>query len=73
MEHSLWLTKEYELLTKGESEGAGNELFGMVMASWDELEVIARQVHGYPDCIFGRGGGCPDMAPVTCDACVQSP
>ena len=72
VEHSLWLTKEYELLFEGESEGASKELFGLVMASWDELEIVARQVHAYRECIFGRDGRCPKTCPVTCDACVPT-
>ena len=70
VEHSLWLTEEYELLMDGGPEGASNDLFGLVIATWDELEVVARQVHGYRDCIFGSGGRCPSTAPVACDACV---
>ena len=62
VEHSQWLTREYELLFEGESEGATKELFGSVLATWDELEVVARQVHGYTECIFGRDGRCPDKA-----------
>ena len=50
-----------------------DELFGKMLAVWDELEIVVRHVHEYKDCINGNTLSCPEDAPVRCCACVLIP
>lgn len=57
---------------KDEEEYTG-ELFGKMLAVWDEIEVVVRHVHDFKGCIHGNDSSCPEDAPVRCCACVPIP
>ena len=49
------------------------ELFGKMLAVWDEIEIVVRHLHEFKGCIYGDDANCPEDAPVRCCACVPIP
>lgn len=60
------------LQEKDEAEYTG-ELFGKMLAVWDEIEIVLRHVHEFKGCIHGGDATCPEDAPVRCCVCVPIP
>ena len=68
-----WLCQDIEKFHSDPPSAAAGEVFGRMLALWDDLEVAVRHVHEYKGCVLGDGRECLAGGPVRCSACVSSP
>ena len=68
-----WLCEESEKFYDDPPSSASDELFGKMLAVWDDMEVAVRHVYEFGGCVLGQQRKCPAEGPVRCSACCPWP